>query len=372
METEKGIAKWSAEYLFIDAESARPKRERLHLNPELLIELERLKSKTAVVYDVIFHHNGRYETRVYRTKMDVRRPEMDEILNAIQALKTMNLATTDIDILKKHLGAIIPGYVLNSPIVPKDTILYRGVKWADRPQKIADLSYPPEMYIKNLHRAGRPGQSLFYCSTAREAPVFELALSPGDKVAISHWKTTAPLVVNNVGYHAEVFNKLSSGRDCPSWSKETESDELQKTNAFIRHFFATEFSKIITPGQEYLYKISIAISELHFSHEIFAGLLYPSLSMRANADNMVLKPECVDQYLRLHKVEYIRIDEASDYEFKVTILDFADSLDPDGRIQWKGRCPHWVMRQKGQVLHLTVENGRWVAQNEKGEIVEPE
>jgi hypothetical protein len=30
------------------------------------------------------------------------------------------------------------------------------------------------------------------------------------------------------------------------------------------------------------------------------------------------------------------------------------------------------MREKGQVLHFTVENRKWVARNEKGEIVEPE
>jgi hypothetical protein len=105
---------------------------------------------------------------------------------------------------------------------------------------------------------------------------------------------------------------------------------------------------------------------------MFGGLLYPSMAMRANADNLALKPECVDNHLNIRKVEYIRVDEADSSGFRVTILDFADTFDEDGGIQWKGRLPHWVMREKGQVLHFAVENRRWVARNEKGEIVEPE
>lgn len=374
MEAEEERINWSAEYSFVDAETAGQKREYLQFSPELLIELEGLNSRGDLpngACELIFYSNGRYETRVDRSKKDVRRPEMNEVQHVIQELRTMDLAVMDIDVLKEHLGAVIPGYILNSPIIPKDRRLYRGVKWADRPLKTADLSYPPEMKVKTFHRAGRPGRPLFYCGTAREAPFFELGLISGDKVAISHWKTTAQLVVNNVGYHGEVFDKLSSGRDYPSWGKETEFHELEKTSASMRHFFATEFAKIVPFGQEHLYKISIAIAELHFSHEMFGGLLYPSMAMRANADNLALKPDCVDQYLKPHKVEYIRVDESSDHEFKVTILDFADTSGPDGKIQWKGRHPRWVMRQEGQVLQFTVENGRWVARNEQGEIVEP-
>jgi hypothetical protein len=96
------------------------------------------------------------------------------------------------------------------------------------------------------------------------------------------------------------------------------------------------------------------------------------MAVRANADNLALKPECVDNHLSLRKVEYIRVDETDTSDFKVTILDFADTFDEDGGILWKGRHPNWVMREKGQVLHLAVEGGRWVARNERGEIVEPE
>jgi hypothetical protein len=366
---------WSAECFFKGTDSGTPKAELLNQNPELLIELEGLRSKPIfpkASCDLIFHSNRTYEVKVDKPTIEVKQPDIDEVQHTIRELRALNLASTEIEQVKEHLKPIIPGYVLNSPIIPKDTILYRGVAWGDKPQKIVDLSYPPPEHVKSLHRAGRAGKSLFYCSMSREAPFFELGLYPRAKVAISHWKTTAPIVVNNVGYHQKVFSSLSSTRNCPSWGKGTEYEKLEKTTAFIKHFFATEFAKIVPPGQEYLYKLSIAIAELHFSNDMFGGLLYPSMAMRANADNLALKPECVDNHLSIRKVEYTRVDETDASGFKVTILDFADTFDKDGGIEWKGRHPHWVMREKGQVLHLAVENGRWIARNKKGEIVEPE
>ena len=375
MEVQDEKVNWSTECSFTGIEKGTSRTDLLNQNPELLIELEGLRSKPIfpkVTCDLIFRSDRTYEIRVDRPKIKVRQPDIDEVQHAIQVLRALDLASLVIDVLKEHLGAIIPGYILNSPIIKKDTTLYRGVEWGDKPQKVENLSYPPPEYVKKLHRAGRVGKSLFYCSMSREAPFFELGLIPGARVAISHWKTTAPIVVNNVGYHDEVFGGFGSNRDCPSWGKGTEYEKLEKTTAFIKHFFATEFAKIVPPGQEHLYKLSIAIAESHFSNNMFGGLLYPSMAMRANADNLALKPECVNEHLSLRKVEYIRVDETGDQGFKVTILDFADTFDEDGRIQWKGRHPHWVMREKEQILHLAVENGRWVARNEKGEVVDPQ
>lgn len=374
-EVKEGETAWSMQCFFEGKAGGIQTPDLLSQNPEFLVELEGLKSNPIfpkVSCDLIFRSDRTYETRVERSSIEFKQPDIKEVQRTIEELRALDLVSTEIELLKERLGTIIPGYVLNSPIIQKDTMLYRGVEWEDKPQKIVDLSYPPSKYVKSLHRAGRPEKSLFYCSMSREAPFFELGAFPGAKVAVSHWQTTAPIVVNNVGYHQDVFGTLSSNRDCPSWGKGTEFEKLEETTAFIKQFFATEFAKTVPPGQEFLYKLSIAISELHFSSDMFGGLLYPSMAMRANADNLALKPECVDKYLSLHKVEYIRVDETDASGFKVTILDFADTFDDDGGIQWKGRHPHWVMRERGQVLNLTVENGRWVARNEKGQIVEPE
>lgn len=347
-EVKEEKTNWSMECFFEGKDGGIPTPDLLSQNPELFVALEGLRSKPIfpkVSYDLIFRSDRTYEVRFDRSSREVKQPDIEEVQRAIQELRALNLASTEIELVKERLGVIIPGYTLNSPIIQKDTFLYRGVGWKGKPQKIVDLSYPPSKYVKSLHRAGRPGKSLFYCSMSREAPFFELGVVPGDIVAVSHWQTTAPIVVNNVGYHHEVFGLLSSNRDCPSWGKGTEYEKIGKTTAVIKQFFATEFAKIVPPEQEFLYKLSIAIAELHFSNDMFGGLLYPAMAMRANADNLALKPECVDNHLCIRKVELIRVDETDTSGFKVTILDFADTFDEDGGILWKGRHPHWVMRK---------------------------
>lgn len=105
----------------------------------------------------------------------------------------------------------------------------------------------------------------------------------------------------------------------------------------------------------------------------FAGILYPALAMKGNSDNLALLPDFVDKYLELKKVEYIRIDDVIDNSiYKVTLLDFANTFASTGQIIWKGRLPQWKISEHGESLTVSVENGKWVARNAKGEIVEPE
>ena len=225
---------------------------------------------------------------------------------------------------------------------------------------------------------------MFYASIAREAPFFELGLKPGDHVAISKWRTTEKIIVNNVGYVSEVFDGLNSNRPLPVWGPNHHLLS-SASNQLIGSYFAAEFSKIVPTGQEYEYKISIAIAEKLYIANLqldptrdaisgeprFGGLIYPTIAMRANVDNVALLPEFVDRYLVLSSVEWIRVDEElPDFKYQVTMLDFANSFGPTGEIEWKGRLPQWVF-QPGQQATLSVENGKWVVRNEKGEILEP-
>lgn len=134
-----------------------------------------------------------------------------------------------------------------------------------------------------------------------------------------------------------------------------------------------------------MYKLSIAIAEklylgtLHMDlvgeefegERRFGGIIYPTIAMRANADNVALVPEFVDRFLNLEGVEWIRVDlEASDFKYQVTNLDFANSFTADGRIDWKGRLAHWVIGP-GRQVRVSVEHGKYVVRDDQGNIVEP-
>ena len=367
---------WSAYYIQRSIDKEHAKKKQLKITPKILGHLrdfEKFPTFPKPPCDVMFFRNGRYEVKTSNNTVSIIPSDPNLIRSSIKSIQNLDLITVSIDIIKEHIGLLSKGYKQSSPIIPKNSKLFRGVVWTEKPKNIAHVSYPPKNSVKNLHRAGRKGESLFYCSTAREAPFWELGAKAGDSLVISHWEIKEPLIVNNVGYHSDVFSNLNSGRTCPNWRHHDDALESLSANELIKAFFSKEFAKKIADGQEHLYKISIAIAEHHFQQNIFSGLLYPTLAMKANSDNLVLKPEVVDNYLELNKVEYVLVEEVFENEkFNIKILDFANSFDSKGFIQWKGRLPHWVLREKGEILKLSVENNQWVARNKRGEIVEPE
>lgn len=121
-----------------------------------------------------------------------------------------------------------------------------------------------------------------------------------------------------------------------------------------------------------MYKLSVAIAEKLFSDDMFDGLLYPTVQMQANADNLAIKPRYADSHLKFLKAEFARINAVREIALDIDVLDTAVELEADGKIVWRGRRDQWVLREQGDQLTLSVENGRWVARDNIGRIVDPE
>lgn len=310
-------------------------------------------------------------------------PPPDTVQRHIDELKKIDLRTAEIDFIKAQLTVLFRGYGVQSPILNKGQTLYRGVRWSEKPHNVRDLSYPPAVSVKAHQRVNRPHQPMFYSSVARSGAIYELRPTSGDHFAISKWRTTEPILVNNIGYVPQVFGGLDSKRSPPEWGP-GHFVEATGSNVLVGEYFATEFSKIISPSDEHLYKMSIAIAEKHYIGGTvadpsrgpmagggrFGGVVYPTIAMRANADNIALLPEFVDHSLSLISVEWVQIDSQSENQtFHLRKLDFANSFGPGGEIEWKGRAGKWFI-QPGQLVTATVEDGRWIVKNEMGEIID--
>ena len=345
----------------------------LRVNGDFLTYLQILRGEGIYhcpISDITFHSDRRYEINYEHTELIRLAP--NEIQAEIKKLKEMDLQNVDVESLKQHIHNINKGYELTSPIIPVGNKLYRGVLWKEKPVNVSQLSYPPPESVNKFHRAGRTNQPLFYCSFVRDAVFHELRVYAEDKLVVSEWETVSSLIVNNVGYYPEVLEKLGASRTMPYWYNEQHPEAIEE-NKQVRQFFTDEFTKIVPPGQEHLYKLSVAIAEIHFGFDMFDGLIYPAMAMRGNADNMAIKPSSVDNKLVLKKVEYYQITECcKDGGYRIRMLDFANSFSKNGQIEWKGRLPHWVLRKRGEALKVAVENGKWVARNLNGETVEQE
>jgi hypothetical protein len=274
------------------------------------------------------------------------KPSLSTARETIAALRRLDLRTASPDALGPRVGRLMGGLVLRVPPLRIGWPVFRGVKWATRPTKISQLTYPPVEIVKVLQRANREGQPRFYGSSGANAPFYELRSQVGDHIALSTWRVAKEGVVNHIGYMPEILERLQShkavGRVAQQMAPELSYGPVDR---LIHNFLATEFSKDVTLGSEHLYKLSVAIAErllvemVDSKSEVarFDGLLYPSLAMRGNSDNVCLLPRFVDEGLHFIGVDYVRVDEINlDGSYLLANIDHANTVAPDGSIDWLG------------------------------------
>lgn len=288
---------------------------------------------------------------------------------AIEEALRADLSKASIDDLKRVLAPAIEGRLVTVPVLNAGTPLYRA-RVIGKPTHIRDVSYPPAS-LTPLGRVNREGAPVLYCSSAREGALFEVRPRSGETVVVVKWTTTEPMVVHQVGYSTNALNQLKSGRTPESWAVFAE-EPGGAAHAEITDFLATTFVRVIERDESAeFYKLSAAIAEMLFAQDMFHGLLYPTVALSANSDNLAVKPSFADQHLSFVEAEFLQIQKVSDHAFEVLPLDLAQSLDTDGSIAWRGRPKQLVIPPFGTLV-LTAENGRWVARDVNGQIVEPE
>jgi hypothetical protein len=224
-----------------------------------------------------------------------------EVKQRIVEIRMLDLKTVGVDMLREELRPLLRGYALSTPILAPPQRLYRGVTRQDKPQKVAEIGYPPAHKIRRFGRVNRPRQSRFYCSIGSPVTFFELGVKSGDYVALSQWKLREPLLVNNAGFSPSTFARLNSNRsDTPKWQID-EPVENTAAAQLVHEFFCEEFCQIVEDDADHKYKVSVAISELLLGplagdlsniasvpNKRFAGIVYPSMAVKWNSDNLVL------------------------------------------------------------------------------------
>jgi hypothetical protein len=299
--------------------------------------------------------------------------EIDQVISTIQHI---DLAEISIEEIKEIIRPLFTGYTLDTPNLSAGIDLFRGVMYTDKPDNISFLSYPPKELAKE-NRSSRKNHPFFYAATSRQVPLFELRLLENDTLVLSRWKTKKEILVNNIGYSEENFKMLNSNRENPKWiNAENDIPTQNELNNYIQNFLAKTFSQIISKNNPNLYKITIAIAEKHYSEDesvnvLFDGILYPSIPMSANGDNLAIRQSFVDEgNLEFMEAEWIQIKNVHDMKFDVEVLDWANSITSEGKINWKGRLQLWDVHSD-EGFYFADENGRRIGKNKYGETIEP-
>lgn len=299
----------------------------------------------------------------------IKRPSLKELEDRITEIENLNSINLSIDDYKSKLKLLFIGYTINSINLNPGFLIYRGIKYERKPALLSHLSYPPINTCK-MGRANRHGVPVFYGATDKNVPFYELDAKPGERMVISEWTIQKDFIFNNVGYTEAVFKGLNSARAIPSFSPYNNSRE----NVLVQNFLAKTFSQKISDNNNYLYKITNAIAEKHYSEGgisdalMFKGLVYPTIRMNANADNFAITQLAIDKgFLKFEKVEYIEILKGVNDSFSYKILDVAFNIC-NKEIQWKNLCKNWIVDSSDEI-YLVEEGNEILAYDSLGEVI---
>jgi hypothetical protein len=194
---------------------------------------------------------------------------------------------------------------------------------------------------------------MFYCCRGAFPVFFELHAKPGEGIALSEWRLTESVWMNNLGYHAEALQR--SGAPAPPLRQPLVHPIANETprNSRIRSRMSLAFTQDVPNDAKYRYKESIAINELLFDGaeplpplggdapetNRAAGTVYPTVRLRGLADNVVIFPEFVDGCLELVSVRYVRVDAADEaiLTYRFYTLAYSQTFR-DGAILWPAIC----------------------------------
>jgi hypothetical protein len=200
---------------------------------------------------------------------------------------------------------------------------------------------------------------------------FELPeLNASDELVLTFWTTTERMFVNNVGYTEYAFQQLGDSRALPTWEPpsprepgSTEStvglstlpaEVVSQTlshddNREIKEAFSRYFARQIAPDESFRYKLTVALAEMHLGTIVtestqFAGILYPSVRMYANGDNLALLPWFADRHLEFRKAVHVLVKDRTATTFNINYLDAAHEFDAAGNLTWLGRIRSWSLK----------------------------
>lgn len=281
----------------------------------------------------------------------------------------VDLENAKIEELTARLTPLFTDLRIYAPLVNQGTKFFRARVVADRVCNISEVGMPPASAITTWGRLNEPGEQLGYFSTSRRSAYFEVHPRVGDFVILSCWVAESSLQFLHVGYQSDVFSRMASSRTGEEFDWVSDTRRSSDNNREVYDFLSSELTKTVKPGNEWEYKTTVAIARKFLDNGPHDGLLYPSIAMKANADNAAIKRRSVSK-LRLCAIEYNQITEADGMQMNYERVDSSVAWDDAGTINWNGRSLIWKVGP-GQTAVAKAEDGGWILYDTAGNEIFP-
>ena len=181
---------------------------------------------------------------------------------------------------------------------------------------------------------------------------------------MSEWFHLEDTYLIHIGYAEKQFLEWKSSRSGREYKWVLDTVDLN-SNAAKKY---TALSEIIT-GDSGDYLMSNAIAKVFMGGGPHSGIIYPTVAMSGNADNVAIKDQCIDK-IALRWIEAVKVTEVKGAQITYDKIDSSTSWDENGEIVWSGRGLNWTLGPSTEAKAI-VEDGRWVLRDNKGDEIHP-
>lgn len=276
--------------------------------------------------------------------------DIEVLKQELSLLGSIDRASCDIDDLRERFARLFGGYTCITRVITAGVAFRARRNDSERRfHHVAQLWYPASDFVNKLGRVNRIRQSMFYISASRETATLEMRPAIGDVISILRMKRKPrrePLHVMELGVaEKQSVHSLPQTVRIPEntpygRSYVKERGKLEH-NLLMRSFLAKEFTRVVAPGQEHEFKMTIAIGEFLLSSDRIDGLEYPSIagdvSKWAGGANLVLKPDRADQLFEADACWMIEIEREAPQPhagYVARCVRQAKAIGSDGSIIW--------------------------------------
>jgi len=284
--------------------------------------------------------------------------DINELTENIDYLINLSMADEDnitVEYIRKRILSIMNmnyGILLMEARF-KNIYRVRPNNGVDYFNNISDLWYPPSYGVGKRGRFNDVKESMFYCSDAHDTCIFECHMNPGDTFTLLMCEAidlNQPLIFSDLfidSFPTKKRVKVTDGYIKQRKIANQALIELDKMNQhrIIQKFIEDQTMREVEKGEEYNYKISIAIKRILLGDPMIDGIVYPSMAADRDYINFALRTEAVDRYYRPIKAFKMKLTEGSGKDYMSQCIGMSNSIDlKSGNIKYetKDRGQAWI------------------------------
>lgn len=268
---------------------------------------------------------------------------IEEIHEEIHAIESLDLRDQEPDELLRRVRSICRGYMWMTRVIGEEFFAFRARRLSVPPDSVSELWYPPARLISRIGRANGVNEPVLYTSSNGVTAVSELRPEPGDAFCVMELGLRDPgrglhlheLALAESSERRSTEESISVFHQTDRGRAHLENTENVAKLDRIRQFMVDQFTRLVLPGNEHEYGVTLAISRFHRNPGI-DGLMYPSVARNLTGTNAVFTAPVADRLFRPTNFCMVRVDAiGSDSIPSFRVIQEAAALGRDGRIRWE-------------------------------------